>query len=49
MNVELSVGAVSETDTVSGQAPLVDVQSTARAEVLNRELLDAIPTGNTLQ
>ncbi len=49
VNVELSVGALEETVTVSGQAPLVDVQSTARAEVLNRELLDTIPTGNTLQ
>ena len=49
VNAELSVGALEETVTVSGQAPLVDVQSTARAEVLNREILDAIPTGNTLQ
>ena len=49
VNAELSVGALEETVTVSGQAPLVDVQSTARAEVLDRELLDAIPTGNTLQ
>ena len=49
VNVELSVGALEETVTVSGQAPLVDVQSTARAEVLDREILDAIPTGNTLQ
>ncbi len=49
VNAELSVGALEETVTVSGQAPLVDVQSTARAEVLDREILDAIPTGNTLQ
>ena len=45
VNAELSVGALEETVTVSGQAPLVDVQSTARAEVLDREILDAIPDG----
>ena len=45
----LSVGALEETVTVSGQAPVVDVQSISQAEVLNREVLDAIPTGRNLQ
>ena len=45
----LSVGALEETVTVSGEAPVVDVQSISQAEVLNREVLDAIPTGRNLQ
>ena len=46
VDAELSVGALEETVTVSGEAPVVDVQSISQAEVLNREVLDAIPTGN---
>jgi hypothetical protein len=34
---------------VSGLSPTVDVQSTTKAQVLNREALDAIPTGRTIQ
>ena len=45
----LSVGALEETVTVSGQAPVVDVQSISQVEVLNREVLDAIPTGRNPQ
>ena len=45
----LSVGALEETVTVSGEAPVVDVATTRRVEVLDREVLDAIPTGNNLQ
>ena len=44
----LSVGALEETVTVSGEAPVVDVQSISQAEVLDREVLDAIPTGRNL-
>jgi hypothetical protein len=44
VNVELRVGTVEETVTVTGAAPVVDVQSTTRQTVLNRELLDALPT-----
>ena len=49
IDAELSVGALEETVTVSGASPVVDVQTTARSEVLNREILDAVPTGNNLQ
>jgi hypothetical protein len=35
--------------TVSGQTPVVDVQSTARAQVLNRDILDAVPAGRSYQ
>lgn len=45
VNVELRVGAVEETVTVSGQAPAVDVHQTQRTDVLAREVIDALPTG----
>jgi len=49
INVEMRVGALEETVTVSGQTPIVDVQSTARAQVLSREILDAVPAGRSYQ
>src|SRR5256714_12928814 len=49
VNTELKVGALEETVTVSGTSPLVDVQTTTKSQVLNREALDAIPTGRTIQ
>ena len=45
IDAEMGVGGLEETITVSGESPIVDVQSTRRAEVLDREMLDAIPTG----
>src|SRR5436190_1309287 len=47
VNAEMRVGAIEETVTVSGASPVVDVQSTTKAQVLTRDLLDAIPTGRT--
>src|SRR5438552_14034423 len=49
INSELKVGALEETLTVTGSSPTVDVQSTAKTQVLNRDALDAIPTGRTIQ
>jgi hypothetical protein len=49
INTELKVGSLEETLTVTGAAPIVDVQSTTKSQVLNREALDAIPTGRTIQ
>lgn len=45
VNAELRVGALEESVTVTGASPLVDVQSATRQEALNRDLLDALPTG----
>jgi carboxypeptidase family protein len=45
VNVELRVGALEETITVSGAAPQVDVQNTRQQTVVNRDVMDAIPTG----
>ena len=47
VNAELRVGSLQETVTVSGEAPIVDVQSTQRTTVMDRELLDSLPTGRT--
>jgi Carboxypeptidase regulatory-like domain len=49
LNVDLRVGSVEETITVSGQTPVVDVQTAARPQVINRTELDALPSGRTIQ
>ncbi len=49
VNIDMRVGSLEETLTVTGDAPLVDVQSTGRSQVLTREVLDAIPTGRSFQ
>jgi hypothetical protein len=45
VNAELTVGAVSETVTVSGASPLVDVSNVTQQKVVTNELLDTVPTG----
>jgi hypothetical protein len=49
VNAELSVGGLEETITVSGEAPIVDVQTTAQASVLAKGMLDAIPNARLPQ
>src|SRR5262245_42106294 len=49
VNAEMKVGALEETITVSGASPVVDVQTAKKAVQLEREQLDAIPTGRTAQ
>src|SRR5205814_7516866 len=49
INADLKVGAVEETVTVSGESPVVDVQSNAKAQVLSRDVLDAVPSAHTIQ
>src|SRR5262245_46193710 len=44
VNVEMRVGSLEESVTVTGASPLVDVQNTQRTHVINRELLDALPS-----
>jgi hypothetical protein len=48
VNVELRVGAVEETITVTGEAPVVDVQNTTRQTVLDQQILDAIPASRSV-
>ena len=44
VNVELKVGSLEETVTVSGASSLVDVKSVVSLNVLTREMQDALPT-----
>jgi hypothetical protein len=43
VNAELRVGGLEETITVTGESPVVDVQSVGRQRVLDTETLDALP------
>jgi hypothetical protein len=45
VNGDMKVGAVAETITVTGETPLVDVQSASVQKVVTKEVIDAIPTG----
>ena len=44
INAELKVGGVEETITVTGETPVVDIQSAQRQTVLTNEVISAIPT-----
>ncbi len=43
VNGELEVGAVEETVTVTGEAPVVDTQNVAAREVFTRETVETLP------
>jgi len=45
INADLSIGALAESVTVTGESPLVDVRSSVSQSVMSRERLDTIPTG----
>jgi hypothetical protein len=47
IDAELRVGTVEETITVTGETPIVDVQSATRQRVVDRELIDSLPTGRS--
>src|SRR6476661_2897219 len=49
INADMKVGSLEESITVSAASPVVDVTTAAHAQVLNREAIDAIPTGRTIQ
>jgi hypothetical protein len=44
VNADMTVGSVEETITVTGTAPVVDVQNVGQQTTLTRETLEAIPT-----
>jgi hypothetical protein len=44
VNVDLRVGALAETVTVTGESPIVDIQSARRRRTLNNDLIEALPT-----
>jgi hypothetical protein len=45
INADLRVGGLEETITVTGETPVVDVQSVTRQRVVDDEILRALPTG----
>jgi hypothetical protein len=47
--VELAVGEVSETITVTGATPLVDIQNVNQQRVVTRDILDNLPSAKTIQ
>jgi hypothetical protein len=47
IDAELSVGAVNETITVTGETPIVDVQSVRRQTTISNEVLTSIPTARS--
>jgi hypothetical protein len=44
LNVDMKVGALEETITVSGESPIVDVQTTRQQRTLDNDLIRNIPT-----
>ncbi len=44
INAELRVGTLAETITVTGETPVVDIQSARREVTINNDVLKAIPT-----
>ena len=47
INADMKVGAVEETVTVTGEAPIVDVQSIRRQTVVDGDVVSAIPTSRS--
>jgi hypothetical protein len=48
ISTEMKVGALQETVTVSGESPIVDVQTVTQQSVMNRQVLDTLPTGRNM-
>src|SRR5437867_7032717 len=47
VNAEMKVGAVAETVEVTAETPIVDVQSSAVARAVTKDIIKEIPTGGT--
>jgi hypothetical protein len=47
VNGELAVGGLEETITVTGETPIVDVQSASKQQVIDKDLADALPSSRT--
>ena len=45
VNAEMRVGSLEETITVTGEAPVVDVQNVTQQTVMTRDVIDSIPVG----
>lgn len=47
IDVQLVVGDIQETVTVTGASPVVDIQNVEQRAVFDREIIDSIPTGKS--
>ena len=48
VNADLRVGALEETITVTGESPIVDVQSTRSQQIIDKDVLAAIPSSRNV-
>jgi hypothetical protein len=48
INADLKVGTLQETVTVSGAAPVVDIQQASRTQVMTRDIIDALPNSRNI-
>jgi hypothetical protein len=49
VDADLQVGSVEETITVTGESPIVDVQNSQRQQVINNEVMAAIPANRSFE
>jgi hypothetical protein len=49
INVDLKVGTLEETLTVTGESPIVDTSNITQRVVMTQEVRDALPTGRNIQ
>jgi hypothetical protein len=45
---KLAVGSATETVTVAGASPVVDLRNANQQQVMNREIIDSIPSGKSI-
>ena len=49
LNIDLRVGELAETITVSGETPIVNLQSAAQQRVMTEEIVTQLPTARSIQ
>jgi hypothetical protein len=49
VNVDLKVGELAETITVTGESPIVDTTTAVHTQVLDRDAIDYLPSGRMIQ
>src|SRR5215470_255629 len=49
INADMEVGATGDSITVGAEAPVVDLSTNSKAQVLPRDVLETVPTAHTIQ
>jgi len=47
INADMAVGTIEQSVTVTGESPVLDVQTSQRRDVVTSEMLEALPTGRS--